>query len=373
MAQLSIKNLNKRFGNTSILKNINIDLDTGKFLVLLGPSGCGKSTLLRIIAGLESCDSGTITLGGRGLGDVMPKDRDIAMVFQSYALYPNLTVYGNIDFGLKVRKIDKEGRKKIIHDLVEMLKLEKHLHKKPAKLSGGERQRVSIARALARNPKLFLFDEPLSNLDAKLRQQMRVEIKRLHKELKITSIYVTHDQIEAMTLGDVIVVMKDQEIQQIGSPQEIYEQPNNLFVAGFIGYPPMNFIPVDVVASGKNDFLKITSNGETYSLPVKKSKTTSGLKGYEQVVLGIRPSHIFPKNSAFPLQQKMDEKCKIKSDVKFVEYTGEETFFTTEINDTPIISKLYAGHNLSPGDKIELYFDMSKAFLFEKKSNKRIL
>ena len=373
MAQLIIKNLSKRYGNTGILKDINIDLDTGKFLVLLGPSGCGKSTLLRMIAGLEKSDSGTITLGDKVLNDVIPKDRDIAMVFQSYALYPNLTVYGNIDFGLKIRKINKEDRKKIIHDLVKMLRIEKHLHKKPAKLSGGERQRVSIARALARNPKLFLFDEPLSNLDAKLRQQMRVEIKRLHKELKITSIYVTHDQIEAMTLGDLIVVMKDQEIQQIGSPQEIYEQPSNLFVAGFIGYPPMNFIPADVMVNGKNHSLKITSNGETYSLPVKKSKVASGLAGHQKVVLGIRPSHIFLKNSATPFQQEMDEKCKIKSEVKFVEYTGEETFFTTEINNTPIVSKLYAGHDLSPGDKIEFYLDMSKAFLFEKKSNKRIL
>ncbi len=373
MSELTIQNLNKKFKETSVLEDININLETGEFLVLLGPSGCGKSTLLRIIAGLESFDSGTITLDHRVLNDIKPKDRDIAMVFQAYALYPNLTVHDNIAFGLKIRKVNKQKRKIIINDLVKMLKIEKHLHKKPAKLSGGERQRVAIARALARNPKLFLFDEPLSNLDAKLRQQMRIEIKRLHKKLKITSVYVTHDQIEAMTLGDVIIIMKDQKIQQIGSPQEIYEQPSNLFVAGFIGSPPMNFIPADVIVRKKDSFLQITSDEKSFLFPVSKSKDSSALKKYSQVILGIRPVDIIIEKGSNSVDHKIDKKYKIQSKIKLIEYTGEESLITTEINNTQIIIRAYPGQNLSLEGKVEFTFDMTSAFLFEKESGKRIL
>ena len=371
MSQFIIKDLNKQFEEKSILKNINIDLDMGKFLALLGPSGCGKSTLLKIIAGIETCNSGTIMLNNKILNNVKPKDRDISMVFQSYALYPNLNVHGNIDFGLKVRKVDKKNREKIIHDLVRMLKIEKHLHKKPAKLSGGERQRVAIARALARKPKLFLFDEPLSNLDAELRQQMRIEIKRLHQKLGITTIYVTHDQIEAMTLGDIIVVMKGGEIQQIGSPKEIYQQPANLFVAGFIGSPPMNFIPVDIVTSKQGTYLKISDRKKSWLLPIKKDVPV--LKKGTQVFLGIRPNHISIKNSSMTSSKKAPGKeHEILSDIKLIEYTGEETFFTTEINNTEILIKTAFKNSYSPGDKIKLLFDMSNAFLFEKRSGRRI-
>ena len=373
MSELTIQNLNKKFKDMSILENININLDTGQFLVLLGPSGCGKSTLLRIIAGLESFDSGTISLNDRILNDVKPKDRDIAMVFQAYALYPNLTVHDNIAFGLKIRKVNKQKRKVIIDDLVKMLKIEKHLHKKPAKLSGGERQRVAIARALARNPKLFLFDEPLSNLDAKLRQQMRIEIKRLHKKLKITSVYVTHDQIEAMTLGDVIIIMKDQIIQQMGSPKEIYEKPSNIFVAGFIGSPPMNFIPVDVIIREQNFFLQITTNEKKFLFPISNNKNSFTLKKHSQVILGIRPNDIMIKNNANTVYQQIDTQYKIQSTIKLIEYTGEESLLTTEINNTRIMIRTYPGHNLSLEDQVEFTFDMLKICLFEKESGKRIL
>ena len=371
MSKLIIKNLNKQFDGKAVLKNININLGTGKFLALLGPSGCGKSTLLKIIAGVDSCNSGTIMLNNRTLNNVKPKDRNIAMVFQSYALYPNLTVHGNIEFGLKIRKIKKQVREKIINDLVKMLKIEKHLHKKPAKLSGGERQRVAIARALARKPELFLFDEPLSNLDAELRQQMRVEIKRIHQELKITSIYVTHDQIEAMTLGDVIVIIKDGEIQQIGNPREIYEQPANLFVAGFIGSPPMNFIPVDIITTKQGDRLRISNKKKSWLLPMKKDILASNK--HTQTFLGIRPTHIFVKDDPIASTKKnLSEEYRIQSDIKLVEYTGEEVFVMTEINDTQVVIKTNSENLYSPGDKVDFLFDTSNAFLFEKKSGKRI-
>ena len=372
MSQFIIKDLNKQFEGKATLKNININLDMGKFLALLGPSGCGKSTLLKIIAGIDNCNSGTVMLNNKVLNNIKPKDRDISMVFQSYALYPNLNVHGNIDFGLKVRKVDKQTREKIINGLVKMLKIEKHLHKKPAKLSGGERQRVAIARALARKPKLFLFDEPLSNLDAELRQQMRIEIKRIHQKLKITTIYVTHDQIEAMTLGDVIVVMQGGEIQQIGSPKEIYQQPANLFVAGFIGSPPMNFIPVDIVTSKQGTCLKISNKKKkSWLLPIRKDILIP--KKYTQVFLGIRPNHISIKNGSMTSSKKgLSKDQKIQSDIKLIEYTGEETFFTTEVNNTQILIKTDFKNSYSPGDKLDFLFDMSNAFLFEKGSGKRI-
>ena len=372
MSQFTIKNLSKQFDGKPILKNININLDTGQFLALLGPSGCGKSTLLKIIAGIDHSNSGSITLNNRVLNDVKPKDRDIAMVFQSYALYPNLNVHDNIAFGLKARKVKKDAREKIIYDLVRMLKIEEHLRKKPAKLSGGERQRVAIARALARKPQLFLFDEPLSNLDAELRQQMRIEIKRIHQELKITSIYVTHDQIEAMTLGDILIILKKGEIQQVGSPKEIYQQPENLFVAGFIGSPKMNFIPITIVNSKNKNCLKLFNQDHSWLLPLKKNFTVP--KEYTELVMGIRPNHILVQGDPIVSTRKdLKKEYKIESDIKLIEYTGEEMFFTIEVNNTPVMVKANANGFYSQGDKADFFFDISNAFLFEKGSGKRIL
>ncbi len=242
MGALAIKNVTKSFGDTHILKGIDIEIDDGQFLILVGPSGCGKSTLMNIIAGLEGPTTGEVHIGGRVVNNISPKDRDIAMVFQSYALYPTMNVRQNIAFGLETRKVPKKEQDEVIQRVAKMLQMDHLLDRKPGQLSGGQRQRVAMGRALARDPILFLFDEPLSNLDAKLRVEMRTEIKQLHQRLKTTMVYVTHDQIEAMTLGDRIAVMKDGIIQQFGSPQEIYERPSNLFVASFIGSPSMNFI-----------------------------------------------------------------------------------------------------------------------------------
>ncbi|HEY9344172.1 MAG TPA: sn-glycerol-3-phosphate ABC transporter ATP-binding protein UgpC, partial [Inquilinus sp.] len=247
MASLTIQNVIKRYGAIEILKGINIDIDDGEFLVLVGPSGCGKSTLLNMIAGLDTISDGTIAIDGRRVNELHPKDRDIAMVFQSYALYPNMSVEQNIGFGLEMRGVPKEDRAKAIADVARLLQMEHLLKRKPSQLSGGQRQRVAMGRALVRDPKVFLFDEPLSNLDAKLRVEMRTEIKKLHQRLKSTIVYVTHDQIEAMTLATRIAVMRAGELQQLGTPREIYDRPANTFVAGFMGSPPMNLIKAKVV------------------------------------------------------------------------------------------------------------------------------
>ncbi|NKB78074.1 MAG: ATP-binding cassette domain-containing protein [Gammaproteobacteria bacterium] len=251
MQPLVIKNVTKSFGSLNILKNINLSVGAGEFLILVGPSGCGKSTLLSIIAGLENPTAGEIHIGDRNVTDIPPKDRDIAMVFQSYALYPNMSVRKNISFGLEIRKTPKNEISQTIDRVAKLLQMEHLLDRKPSQLSGGQRQRVAMGRALARNPSLFLFDEPLSNLDAKLRVDMRAEIKKLHKSMGTTIAYVTHDQIEAMTLGDRIAVMNEGVIQQFGSPQEVYDEPDTLFVAGFLGSPSMNFIPATISTDGK--------------------------------------------------------------------------------------------------------------------------
>src|SRR5450830_136008 len=253
MASLTIRNVRKVYPNgAEILKGIDLDIEDGQFLILVGGSGCGKSTLLNMIAGLESVSEGQICIGDRVVNDVPPKERDIAMVFQSYALYPTMTVRENISFGLGIRKVPKPEQEKIVARVAETLQMTHLLDRKPAMLSGGQRQRVAMGRAIARDPSLFLFDEPLSNLDAKLRVEMRAEIKLLHQRLGATIVYVTHDQIEAMTLGDKIAVMKDGVVQQFGAPQEIYDNPANLFVAGFIGAPPMNFIRGELVSVGQH-------------------------------------------------------------------------------------------------------------------------
>src|SRR6202041_1582333 len=262
MATLEIRSLRKRFGSLEILKGIDISLEQGGFLVLVGPSGCGKSTLLNTIAGLESISSGEILIGGQVVNDLHPSKRDIAMVFQSYALYPNMSVAENIAFGMEMRGVPKPDREKAVAAVAKTLQIEHLLSRRPSQLSGGQRQRVAMGRALVRHPRVFLFDEPLSNLDAKLRVQMRVELKKLHERLGTTAIYVTHDQVEAMTLGDRVVVMRDGRVQQVGDPMELYNQPANRFVAGFIGSPAMNFVEVRITAQNgsfwaENDGIRI--------------------------------------------------------------------------------------------------------------------
>jgi len=292
MGALSIRDVRKSYGATQILKGIDIEVEEGEFLILVGPSGCGKSTLLSMIAGLDTISSGEIHIGGRLVNQLSPKDRDIAMVFQSYALYPNMTVRQNISFGLEIRKVSKAEQEKIVAHVAQILQMESLLDRKPSQLSGGQRQRVAMGRAIARDPTLFLFDEPLSNLDAKLRVEMRTEIKLLHKRVGKTIVYVTHDQIEAMTLGDKIAVMKAGEVMQFGTPQQIYDEPVNLFVAGFMGSPSMNFIPCQVIAHAGGLGIKVEMDGQCHVFPVHQH--IAGLDAYlgKEIIVGIRPEKI---------------------------------------------------------------------------------
>ena len=292
MASLSLKGIYKRYPNGfEAVKNFNLEIADQEFIIFVGPSGCGKSTTLRMIAGLEEISEGTLKIGDKVMNDVEPKDRDIAMVFQNYALYPHMTVYDNMAFGLKLRKVPKDQIDKMVKEAAKILDLDKLLDRKPKALSGGQRQRVAMGRAIVRDPKVFLMDEPLSNLDAKLRVQMRIEISKLHQRLGATIIYVTHDQTEAMTLGTRIVVMKDGVVQQVDSPQNLYNNPGNLFVAGFIGSPQMNFMDAVVEAAGKNVTLKVGQH--SIKLPEAKSKALidGGYVG-KTVVMGIRPEDV---------------------------------------------------------------------------------
>src|SRR5512145_2481904 len=289
MAQVVLKDLNKKYDEVHAVKDVNLHIRDKEFLVLVGPSGCGKTTTLRMVAGLEEITSGEIAIGDRIVNDLPPKDRDIAMVFQNYALYPHMSVYDNMAFGLKMRKFPKPEIEKRVKDAAEILGIQELLKRKPRQLSGGQRQRVAVGRAIVRHPQVFLFDEPLSNLDAKLRVQMRVELKRLHDRLETTAIYVTHDQVEAMTLGDRVVVMKDGWIQQVGEPLELYSRPANRFVAGFIGSPAMNFAGVTIGDTG--GALWAETSGLRIKVPSVKAERLRSYKG-QQVTLGIRPEDL---------------------------------------------------------------------------------
>jgi multiple sugar transport system ATP-binding protein len=289
MAQVVLKDLNKKYDEVHAVKDVNLHIRDKEFVVLVGPSGCGKTTTLRMIAGLEEITAGEISIGERIVNDLPPKDRDIAMVFQNYALYPHMSVYDNMAFGLKMRKFPKAEIEKRVRDAAEILGIQELLKRKPRQLSGGQRQRVAVGRAIVRHPQVFLFDEPLSNLDAKLRVQMRVELKRLHERLATTAVYVTHDQVEAMTLGDRVVVMKDGWIQQVGEPLELYSRPANRFVAGFIGSPAMNFAGVTIADTGGALWAETT--GLRIKVPAVKAERLRSYKG-QQVTLGIRPEDL---------------------------------------------------------------------------------
>jgi multiple sugar transport system ATP-binding protein len=367
---LSIRDVRKSYGATDILKGINIEIEAGEFLILVGPSGCGKSTLLSLIAGLDSITSGEIHIGGKLVNDLSPKDRDIAMVFQSYALYPTMSVRQNIAFGLEMRKVPKSERDATVARVAQILQMEPLLDRKPAQLSGGQRQRVAMGRAIARNPALFLFDEPLSNLDAKLRVEMRTEIKLLHQRLGTTIVYVTHDQIEAMTLGDKIAVMKAGEVMQFGTPQEIYDQPVNMFVAGFMGSPPMNFIPCKVQHQVGGYGIDLESHGQHYflALPGGDEKLKPWLG--RDVILGLRPEKISHPGETHQAAQAM---TKINTVVDIVEPTGPDTLVVVRLNGKEIVCRVHPKYAKAPGQSIELGIDLSHGVVFDPATENRII
>ncbi len=370
MSTLSIINVKKRYGPVEILKGINIDVEDGEFLILVGPSGCGKSTLLNMIAGLDTISSGEIAIGGRIVNDLSPKDRDIAMVFQSYALYPNMTVRNNISFGLKIRKASKEQQDETVNRVAKLLQIEALLDRMPSQLSGGQRQRVAMGRALARDPALFLFDEPLSNLDAKLRVEMRAEIKLLHERLDATIVYVTHDQIEAMTLGDRIAVMKGGEVHQLAPPQEVYDDPADLFVAGFIGSPPMNLIRAPVASKDGKVGVELHDGGETFFLPAPEA-AQSALAAWNgrQVIVGIRPEQI-SDDVARGLEGA--DRIRRRAKVDVVHPTGPDTLLLIQLNNTPVTCRVHPETSVRSGGTADLTFDLSKLVFFDPDKETRI-
>ena len=362
MAFLEIAGLKKRFGNVEILKGIDITLDKGGFLVLVGPSGCGKSTLLNTIAGLETITSGEILVEGTPINGLHPSKRDIAMVFQSYALYPNMTVAQNIGFALEMRGVAKPEREKAIADVAKTLQISHLLDRKPSQLSGGQRQRVAMGRALVRNPRIFLFDEPLSNLDAKLRVDMRTEIKRLHQTTGATIVYVTHDQIEAMTLATKIAVLKDGELQQVGTPAEIYNRPANLFVADFMGNPAMNLMEASVVSDGGRSVLSLARAGDKdIRLPVPASAASQALDG-RKVILGIRPEAITDRDGADRNATAVEV---VESLVEVVEPAGSDTFVVTHIAGKEVTARMRADTDVKAGSRQPFAFNLDKAVLFD--------
>ncbi len=370
MASLTISSIRKKFGAVEVLKGVSLKVESGEFLVLVGPSGCGKSTLLNIIAGLEVAASGVIMIGDRVVNNVRPKDRDIAMVFQSYALYPNMNVRQNLSFGLETRKVSKASIKATIQRVAAMLQIDEMLDRKPSQLSGGQRQRVAMGRALARDPVIFLFDEPLSNLDAKLRVEMRTEIKMLHQRIKTTIVYVTHDQIEAMTLADRIAIMKDGFIHQFDTPQQIYDNPVNQFVAGFIGSPSMNFIPCRLVRKDQRTGVILeTGQKKTFFLPLERPTPALDQWHDRDVVLGIRPEQVA---GAFFGQEGNPRIHGIECIVEVLEPTGPDTLVFVNVNGSEMTCRVNPNAAKPPGEPMTLMLDMSKALLFDPKTGDRI-
>ena len=368
MASLSLKNIQKVYPNGFVaVKDFNLEIQDKEFIIFVGPSGCGKSTTLRMIAGLEEITQGELWIGDKLMNDVEPKDRDIAMVFQNYALYPHMSVYDNMAFGLKLRKTPKAEIDKLVHEAAKILDIEHLLDRKPKALSGGQRQRVAMGRAIVRNPKVFLMDEPLSNLDAKLRVQMRIEISKLHQRLETTIIYVTHDQTEAMTLGTRIVVMKDGLIQQVDTPQNLYDQPQNLFVAGFMGSPQMNFI--DSVVGNENGKVTLTFGSNTITVPELKAKklVDSGYVG-KTVVLGIRPEDI--KDEEMFISNSPESTIDVT--VRVYELLGAEVFLYLDVDSYEITARVNPRTTARPGDAIKVALDLSKIHIFDKETEQVI-
>ena len=367
MASVQLKNVTKKYPNGfEAVKDFNLDVQDQEFIIFVGPSGCGKSTTLRMIAGLEDISSGDLFIDGKRMNDVEPKDRDIAMVFQNYALYPHMTVYDNMAFGLKLRKVPKDEIDQKVHEAARILDLEHLLDRKPKALSGGQRQRVAMGRAIVRRPKVFLMDEPLSNLDAKLRAQMRVEIAKLHKSLETTIIYVTHDQTEAMTLGTRIVVLKDGVIQQVDTPENLYETPCNKFVAGFIGSPQMNMIDAECKADG--DDVTLTFAGHTITLDASKAaKLKDGGYVGKTVTLGIRPEHLLDGRG------KEKDGCTVKAPVEVRELLGAEAYLYFTLAGKQCTARVASDVDLTVGMEGTFAFDMNKLQLFDKETEKSLL
>jgi multiple sugar transport system ATP-binding protein len=370
MAFVELRGVSKRYGAVAALDGVSIAAERGELLVLVGPSGCGKSTLLNCIAGLEDATSGEIVVDGRIVNALAPSERDIAMVFQSYALYPNMSVKQNITFGLEMRGVPKAEREAAVAAVAQTLRITHLLDRKPAQLSGGQRQRVAMGRALVRNPKVFLFDEPLSNLDAKLRIEMRTEIKRLHQRLNATMVYVTHDQVEAMTLASKIAVLKDGIVHQFGTPAEIYHEPANLFVAGFMGSPPMNLVPARLEAGANSTALLLDRDtGGLLRLDLGASRPELALYAGGNVVFGIRPEAVTDLDSA-------DGKARVlaKADclIEVVEPAGSDTFAVTRLGRKEVIARLRGDAPVSAGQTVPIVFNLDKALFFDPKTEARI-
>ena len=368
MAGVTLEHIVKKYGDLVTVKDLNLDIKDQEFLVLVGPSGCGKSTTLRMVAGLEEISGGNMLIGGRRVNDVAPKDRDIAMVFQSYALYPHMSVYDNMAFGLKLRHTPKEQIKKRVNEAAQILAIDHLLDRKPKALSGGQRQRVALGRAIVREPKVFLMDEPLSNLDAKLRVQTRTQISKLHQRLQTTVIYVTHDQTEALTMADRIVVLKDGILQQEpGSPQVLYDYPENMFVAGFIGSPPMNFF--ESVLTGTSEAMYLDAGSFKVRVP---NMYRSDLQPYlnKEVVMGIRPEHI--NDAQFPDAGENAENS-LPATVEVVEPLGSEVYLYLASGKHSFQARVGARTKVHPNDTVTVYFDTNQLHLFDKQTQNSIL
>jgi multiple sugar transport system ATP-binding protein len=369
VATLAIKNIRKTYPNgVEVLKGIDLDIAEGEFLILVGGSGCGKSTLLNMIAGLESVTEGEIAINGKRVNDLPPKDRDIAMVFQSYALYPSMSVRQNIAFGLSLRKVPQSQQDATIARVAKLLQIEALLDRRPAQLSGGQRQRVAMGRALAREPQLFLFDEPLSNLDAKLRVEMRSEIKLLHKRLGITTVYVTHDQIEAMTLGDKIAVMKDGVVQQFGTPEEIYERPANTFVAGFMGSPPMNLIPVTLREEGSDIVAHMSVGESTATISLKLDRPRGELAALvgRPLLLGLRPEHL-----SDTVRDGLASSMTVP--IIMTEITGADALVFTQLGGVKVVCRMHPRALNGNSDEVLVQVDVTHAVLFDANTGLRVV
>jgi multiple sugar transport system ATP-binding protein len=366
MANVKISGLHKSFGGVQAVRGIDLDIPDREFTVLVGPSGCGKSTLLRSIAGLEDVEQGTIEIGGQVVNGMRPRDRDVAMVFQDYALYPHMTVFGNISLSLRARGTPKPEIEARVNRAAEMLGIRALLARHPRQLSGGQRQRVAIGRAIVRNPRVFLFDEPLSNLDAQLRDEMRGEIKRLHQEIATTMIYVTHDQIEAMTLADRIVLLREGRIEQQGAPLDLFERPASLFVAGFLGSPKMNFLEGKLVRSGTT--CAIDLGAEVPKLALPPGRSLNGAADGAKVILGLRPEHVGRASGAQPAPGS----ARLEATIELVQPTGSRSYASFRLAGQPVLSELHAHDVSGPGERITLDLNLPRATVFDPETGRAL-